>query len=230
MKIKLFYSALLATMILLPFETSAITSMKNMFGKGGAEASTASSPSVDQLFNSFVNAQLKVMIAQEKLSEAYGMKEQSDLLQLQIDSLSSSALDSSKGDSDEKKSPGKKNLDEVKKSIEISNSAQAQIDQYIEQDRQLDPKSKKAYSDGVNAYVIAVKESYLYLDSVKSFGTDTSMSGLMGKAKGAQTIAFVTKSTPPYLKSFFDSTKKVFAYAEKQKIKVPKDATSMLGD
>lgn len=228
MKNKSIFVASLLAALALSSDANALSSMKNMFGKGNSDASTASPASADQLLNSFMNAQIKVMVAQERLAAAYGMKEQSDLLRLQIDSLSASALDSSKSASDKKQESPKVNLDEVKKSIEISNSAQAQIDQYIEQDRQLDPKSKKAYSEGVAAYVIAVKDAYLFLNAVKSFGTDTSASGLMGKARGAQTVIFVTKSTPAYLKNFFDSTKKVFAYAKKQKIEVPKDATSML--
>lgn len=207
-------------------ESFALSAMKGMFGKGDKSATAPAS--ADQLLNSFMNAQIKVMVAQEKLAVAYGMKEQSDLLRLQIDALSSSALDSEKNSSGKSQEQGKVNLDEVKKSIEISNAAQTQIDQYIEQDRQLDPKSKKAYSEGVAAYVIAVKDAYLFLNAVKAFGTDTSASGLMGKARGAQTVIFVTKSTPAYLKNFFDSTKKVFAYAKKQKIEVPQDATSML--
>lgn len=220
----------LSLLIILSFSPDAIalSAMKNMFGKGGSDASTAAPASADQLLNSFVNAQIKVMIAQDKLAEAYGMKEQSDLLRLQIESLSASTLDSSKSDSDKKQASAKVNLDEVKKSLEISSSTQVQIDQYIEEDKQLDPKSKKAYSEGVAAYVIAVKDAYLFLNAVKSFATDTSASGIMGKVRGAQTVIFVTKSTPAYLKTFFDSTKKVFAYAKKQKIEVPKDATSML--
>jgi hypothetical protein len=222
---KSFFVVFLTTMLVFSSDAFALSSMKSMFGKGGSNAAAGST---DQLLNSFINAQVRVMVAQERLSVAYGMKEQSDLLQLQIQSLSSSALDSSKNDSDKKQGSAKINLDDVKKSIEISNSTQAQIDQYIEQDMQLNPESKKAYSEGVAAYVLAVKDAYVFVQQVNSFASNTGPMGILDKVKGAKTVIFITKSSPSYFKNFFDSTKKVFTYAKKQKIEVPKDATAML--
>ena len=214
----------LTSMLVFSSDVFALSSIKSMFGKGGSNAAG----STDQLVNSFMNAQIKVMVAQEKLAVAYGMKEQSDLLQLQIQSLSSSALNSSKNDSDKKQDSAKINLDDFKKSIEISNSTQAQINQYLEQDMQLNPESKKAYSEGVAAYVLAVKDGYLFINQIQSFASNTGPMGILDKVKGGKTIFFIIKSSPSYFKNFFDSTKKVFAYAKKQKIEVPEDATAML--
>lgn len=210
--------------------THAMTAMKSLFSKDASQQVVpAGNLSTEQLLGSFVDAQLKVLQAQDKLAQAYGLHEQSSLLQVQIDALSSTALDSNKdAPSNDKSKKSKVDVDQLKKSVEVSEATQTQINKYIEEDRKIAPESKKLYSEGVAAYGTATISGLNFISSSLNYATDTSMSGLISKFTGAKTAAFVMKSSPGYFKSFFDSTKKVFAYAKKNKIEVPKDATAQL--
>lgn len=208
----------------------AMSAMKSLFSKDKTQQTVpAGGLSTEQLLASFVDAQLKVLQAQDKLAQAYGLNEQSSLLQVQIDALSSASLDTHK-DSPNNDNKGKSTIDinQLKKSVEISEATQSQINQYIDEERKIAPESRKLYTEGVAAYGSATISGLQFVTTSLNYSTDTSMSGILSKFTGAKTAVFVMKSSPGYFKTFFDSTKKVFAYAKKNKIEVPKDATAQL--
>lgn len=180
-------------------------------------AKKAPPTSNDQLVNSFIAAQSKALEAQIFLANAFDLKDQATLLEVEKNAISSGALDT----------------DGIKKSREVSNNAQAAISAKIAEDAVLSVEGKKLYTKAVPVYIDAVKLTIVLVNTAANYANSKGkggMAGLTGMGQGLKSAAYVAKETPEFSKLLYDTSKKVVTYANKNKISVPKDSTAVLGN
>lgn len=189
---------------------------------GGSSAATSSSTSPQQgsdaLVRSFIASQTEVLRAQSLLAQAYGLKDQAKLCDDQATALQSTSVDT----------------DTLKKTVEVSDSANEQITTQQKKQSALTAEEKQFYAEslphfakGVIGTHDVIEKAASFTSSLKSSGSlMTSMGMGMGKLKDG---IYVAKATPAYSKSLFDVFRKTMTISKSNGVKTPSGATAALG-
>lgn len=214
------------TLIALAIATTFAAPAHAQLGKlkglvGGAtatEASAAGAPdeaAQEALVRRFVASQSHSLSAQSSFAKAFGLAEQVQLLEAERLALSSGAVDVSK----------------MKKSVSVSEAAQAAIDERVAAQPELNAESKQHYTDGLVALVASAAEGQKLSGEASNFASGMKNLGATQLATVGRKLAagaWVAKESPGYLKGLYDTSKSAMTFARASKIKVPGNADSML--
>lgn len=213
---------LIALAIATTFAAPAYAQLGKLKGLvGGAtatEASAAGAPdeaAQEALVRRFVASQSHSLSAQSSFAKAFGLAEQVQLLEAERLALSSGAVDVSK----------------MKKSVSVSEAAQAAIDERVAAQPELNAESKQHYTDGLVALVASAAEGQKLSGEASNFASGMKNLGATQLATVGRKLAagaWVAKESPGYLKGLYDTSKSAMTFARASKIKVPGNADSML--
>lgn len=217
--IKLAFAACLLSGLFFAGTASAQFHMPKLGGSSQSQSSDAQAAQT-KLVKNFVAAQTETLTAQALLAQAYGLKSQAAACQVQIKALKSSGTDK----------------DTLKKTVDISNSANKAIAAQQVKHTTLSAKKKDYYAKSLPHFVKGligtrklVTESSQFLQTAKSSATSSGLSGLVGGATKLKAGLFVAKSIPSYAKSLADVVRKTVSIGKKNGVKIPDNATSVLG-
>lgn len=187
-------------------------------GATATEASAAGAPdeaAQDALVRRFVASQSHSLAAQTSFAKAFGLAEQVQLLEAERQALSSGAVDVSK----------------MKKSVSVSEAAQAAIDERVAAQPELSAESKQYYTDGLVSLLASAAEGQKLSGEANNFASGMKNLGPAQLATVGRKLvagAWVAKESPGYLKGLYDTSKSAMTFARASKIKVPGNADSML--
>ncbi len=177
---------------------------------GDAQRTTqASGP----LLHHFQGSYSGLLTAQSRFAEAFGLKDEASKLAAEAKSLGSGPVDAS-------------TLEKVKSTSE---EAQKLIDAKMAEEQELSVEGKKSYGIGLSSYAIALFEAAKTVEAGKQFAgraQSNPLGALLGGELGA--AFYVIKEVPGYFTNLQASSSMAMSYANRNKIEVPKDATSML--
>ncbi|WP_312318717.1 hypothetical protein [Stenotrophomonas sp.] len=214
------------TLIALAIATAFTAPAQAQFGKlkdlagGGNSASAASAGAPDEaaqeaLVRRFVSSQSHSIDAQTSFAKAFGLAEQVKLLEAERLALSSGSV----------------NVDQMKKSVSVSEAAQAAIDERVAAKPELSAESKQHYATGLVSLVASAAEGQKLSGESSNFANGMkNLSGTQLATVGRKLAAgaWVAKESPGYLKGLYSSSKAALTFAKASKIKVPGNAESML--
>lgn len=192
--------------------------LKDLAGGGNASASSSAAPSeADQeaLVRRFVSSQTHSLQAQTSFAKAFGLAEQVQLLEAERLALSSGSV----------------NVDQMKKSVSVSENAQAAIDERVAAKPELSAESKQHYAEGLVSLVASAAEGQKLSGESSNFANGMKNLGATQLATVGRKLAagaWVAKESPGYLKGLYSSSKAALTFAKASKIKVPGNAESML--
>ncbi len=193
--------------------------LKGLVG-GGDSAASSSAAAPDEaaqeaLVRRFVSSQSHSLQAQTSFARAFGLAEQVQLLEAERTALSSGSV----------------NVDQMKKSVSVSENAQAAINERVAAQPELSAESKKHYADGLVALVASAAEGQKLSGEASNFAAGMKSLGATQLATAGRKLAagaWVAKESPGYLKGLYNSSKSAMTFARASKIKVPGNADSML--
>ena len=192
--------------------------LKDLAGGGSSSSSSSAAPSeADQeaLVRRFAASQSHSLQAQTSFAKAFGLAEQVQLLEAERQALSSGSV----------------NVDQMKKSVSVSEAAQAAIDERVAAKPELSAESKKHYSDGLVELAASAVEGQKLSGEASTFANGMKNLGATQLATVGRKLAagaWVAKESPGYLKGLYSSSKAALTFARASKIKVPGNAESML--
>ena len=192
--------------------------LKDLAGGGSSSSSSSAAPSeADQeaLVRRFVSSQTHSLQAQTSFAKAFGLAEQVQLLEAERLALSSGSV----------------NVDQMKKSVSVSESAQAAIDERVAAKPELSAESKQHYAEGLVSLVASAAEGQKLSGESSNFANGMKNLGATQLATAGRKLAagaWVAKEAPGYLKGLYSSSKAALTFAKASKIKVPGNAESML--
>jgi hypothetical protein len=219
-------SLVIAALIASAFSATAANAFNLSGGLGGSSSSSSSSDTAtdnlaaqDALVKSFVASQVEVLTAQSLLAQAYGLKDQAELCNVQAKALQNTGVDT----------------DTLKKTVDISNQAndlitaqQTKETTLSDQEKQYYVQSLPHFAKGIIGTHDLVTKAATFTSSLKSAGTSGAGLLTMGAAK-LKSGMFIAKSTPEYSKNLYDVFRKTVTIGQNNGIKAPADATSALG-
>ena len=214
------------TLIALAIATAFTAPAQAQFGKlkdlaGGGNTASSSSANVpdeaaqEALVRRFVSSQSHSIDAQTSFAKAFGLAEQVKLLEAERLALSSGSV----------------NVDQMKKSVSVSEAAQAAIDERVAAKPELSAESKQHYATGLVSLVASAAEGQKLSGESSNFANGMkNLSGTQLATVGRKLAAgaWVAKESPGYLKGLYSSSKAALTFAKASKIKVPGNAESML--
>jgi hypothetical protein len=212
--------ALVVCIVSALFVASAANAQFHMPSLGSGSSANSSSDALaaqDQLVKSFVASQSEVLSAQSLLAQAYGLKDQAAACDAQQQALQSAGNDTNA----------------LQKTIDVSNSANAAIEEQQAKQATLTAEEKEYYAQSLPHFAKGVLGTRDVVMQAEKFTTTAkgSMSGLSGMTTGLTKLkvgAFVAKSTPSYSKNLFDVFRKTMTIGQANGVKVPSDATQAL--
>lgn len=200
-------SKLIASILGMTIITFSLPSYAGLLDSVGGGKGVASSVSAEDLVKSYVGGTQKVMSGDAKLLSAVGLKEQAEKTEAEIKNLTSGATAES--------------LEQVAK-VQTENSA-ALAEKKLAGNVKMTAESKKMYTAGLLDLALGLK-GYMGMSSdVKNFKPGLTSLGASGNA-----AVYIAKSLPTSTDSLISSLKNAIAFANENKIEVPKDATAAL--
>ena len=173
-------------------------------GTSSSSASSAAAPdeaSQEALVRRFVSSQSHSLQAQTSFARAFGLAEQVQLLEAERQALSSGSV----------------SVDAMKKSVSVSEAAQAAINERQAAQPELNAESKQHYAEGLVSLLASAAEA-------QNLGA--TQLATVGRKLAAG--AWVAKESPGFIQGLYGSTKSAVTFARKSKVKVPSNADSML--
>lgn len=189
-------------------------------GATGSSSSSASAAAPDEaaqeaLVRRFVSSQSHSLQAQTSFARAFGLAEQVQLLEAERQALSSGSV----------------NVDAMKKSVSVSEAAQAAIDERQAAQPELNAESKQHYAEGLVSLLASAAEAQKLSGEASGFAAGMKNLGATQMATVGRKLAagaWVAKESPGFIKGLYGSTKSAVTFAKKSKVKVPSNADSML--
>jgi len=171
-------------------------------------------------FREFLASRLEVGLAQLNLAKAFELKDAVTELEAEQASLSGGPLDK----------------DGVKKSTELSDSVNQQIEARMDSDAALSADGKQYYIASLphllKGTLLAAQLPGAAVTFANSAKAAAASASLMDKARLAGTVmtaATIAKNMPGFVSNLFGAYRKTLAYGQANHIPVPKDATDALG-
>lgn len=190
-------------------------------GSTGSSSSTSSAAAPDEaaqeaLVRRFVSSQSHSLHAQTSFARAFGLAEQVQLLEAERQALSSGSV----------------SVDAMKKSVSVSEAAQAAIDERQAAQPELNAESKQHYAEGLVSLLASAAEAQKLGGEASNFTAGMKNLGATQMATVGRKLAagaWVAKESPGFIQGLYGSTKSAVTFAKKSKVKVPSNADSMLG-
>lgn len=213
---KTFIALALATTFVAPAHAQ-FGKLKDLAGGGSSSSSSVAPSEADQeaLVRRFAASQSHSLEAQTAFAKAFGLAEQVQLLEAERQALSSGSV----------------NVDQMKKSVSVSEAAQAAIDERVAAKPELSAESKQHYTDGLIALAASAVEGQKLSGEASNFANGMKSLGATQLATVGRKLvagAWVAKESPGYLKGLYSSSKAALTFARASKIKVPGNAESLL--
>lgn len=187
-------------------------------GKQNSEATPASEvpseASQEALVRQFVAAQTPALEAQGHFAKAFGLAQQLQLIEAEKKAISS----------------GQVSTDQLKKTVETSESVQKMIDEKIASGQPLDAEAKSNYAAGLVSLVESALQAKKLGTAATSFSSGLKSLNPMQAASLATKLkagAWVAKSSPGYISSLYGSTKSALTFAKSNSIPVPKNVDAL---
>lgn len=201
-------SAFVSAPVMAGFKLPGLPAAKD---KPAQTTETTPPPNADALVVTFSQSQGLVLKAQETFASALGMKDEVTLLQAEQKAMASGAVD----------------VESMKKRKAVSESTQQAIDARMAAQPELTAAARTEFSHGLVDYLKAVVGARNLLLQAQQFTGSIGANPLavVGKAKSAM---YVGKETPGYVKNMAGTTKALLAYAKRNNIETPKNATAAL--
>ncbi len=199
---------------------SGVASAKDLLGSLKGDSKTSEEKPAEQapadvkgpMVNHFVTSYGSLLSAQMRFAEAFDLKDQVSLLSAERESLSSGAVDSSG----------------LKKVKSTSETAQKEIDARMAEEKELSTEGKKTYTAGLLDYAKALLEASKTVKAAEQF-TNAAKGNPQGLlSTEGRTASYVAKEAPGYASNLQSSSKLAISFAQRNKIEVPKEATSAL--
>ncbi len=160
----------------------------------------------------FVSSQSHSLQAQTSFARAFGLAEQVQLLEAERQALSSGSV----------------SVDAMKKSVSVSEAAQAAINERQAAQPELNAESKQHYAEGLVCCWRRAEAQKLGGEA-SNFTAGMKNLGATRRPSAASCAgAWVAKESPGFIQGLYGSTKSAVTFARKSKVKVPSNADSML--
>ncbi|HTR10696.1 MAG TPA: hypothetical protein VMJ11_29390 [Paraburkholderia sp.] len=214
-------AGLFATTSAYAFSLSSVSSAIGGSSSSGSssDAATDNLASQDALVKAFVASEIEVLTAQSLLEKAYGLKDDAAACDAQVKSLQSDGVDS----------------DTIKKTVDLSNKANAVIAERQSKGASLSDEEKQYYiqslphfAKGIIGTHDVVSKAATFTAGLKNAGSNVGSLLSIGTSK-LKSGLFIAESTPAYSKNLFDVFRKTVTIGQSNGVKVPADATSALG-
>jgi len=194
------------------FKLPSVSSLTGS-GDSGSSAPTGGDDSAqqDSLVRGYVAANKEVLLAQSKMAEAVGLKEEAAKLKSTADALGDGATKGNLSDADKIQSESSKQI-----SARLNDS-----------NLQMDSKSKALYSSGTASLGTGMLKYIGLRPEVINFGNALKASPLLAMTK-LSAGAYVVTNFPSNAKNVYDTLSYSTAYAKKNDIPVPANATKAL--
>lgn len=173
----------------------------------GGKSSSSSSVSADDIVKKYVDGSKDVMTADVHLLNALGLKDQAAKEELAARNLTEGATAS-----------GLEDAAKVQ-----TESSKALVDKMSEKKVVLDANSKATYTKGLLHLAKGVMKYASLTSDIKGFSPSVTSIGT-----AANSALFITKSLPSSSSNRMSTLKNAVKFARENKIKVPKEATSLL--
>lgn len=193
---------------------------KEMAGIGGGNNAAASAGAPDEaaqeaLVRRFVTSQSHSLEAQTSFARAFGLAEQVQLLEAERQALSSGAV----------------SVDAMRKSVSVSESAQAAINERLAAQPELSSESKQHYARGLVQLLASAAEARQLGGEASGFAAGLrnlapTQMATVGRKLAAG--AWVAKESPGFLQGLYASSKSAMTFAKASKVSVPANAESLL--
>ena len=187
-------------------------------GTSSSSASSAAAPdeaAQEALVRRFVSSQSHSLQAQTSFARAFGLAEQVQLLEAERQALSSGSV----------------SVDAMKKSVSVSEAAQAAINERQAAQPELNAESKQHYAEGLVSLLSSAAEAQKLGGEASNFTAGMKNLGATQLATVGRKLAagaWVAKESPGFIQGLYGSTKSAVTFAKKSKVKVPSNADSML--
>lgn len=185
--------------------------MPSLPGKSKPAEESATPPSGDALVLAFSDSNRQLMTAQAVLLEALGLKDELARLQAEQKALGSGPLDT----------------DALKKIRVTSDATTAAIDARIAAQPELTAEARKTFGKGLVEYLKAAVAARALVGQAQQFTSSVTGNPLALRGK-AGTAMYVGKEMPGYMKNIGASTRALFAFAKRNNIETPANATAQL--
>lgn len=180
-------------------------------------SSTASAPNEGAMVQSFSQSQGQVLAAQVLLAKAYGLKDQAAACEAQEAALKSSGVDA----------------DTLKKTVDVSNSANAAIAAQQGKQATLTAQEKAYYTQSLPHFAEGVlgtrKVAQEAEQLASSSHTSMGLSVLSGGLTKLRAASFIARAMPSYSKSVYSVFRKTVEIGRNNGVQVPSNATAALG-
>jgi hypothetical protein len=220
------FTMLRKSLVVLAISVTFIVPAQAQLGKlkglvGGEKSSSAASSSApdeaaqESLVTRFVASQSHSLQAQMEFARAFGLAEQVQLLEAERQALSSGSV----------------NVDGMKKSVSVSESAQAAIDERAAAKPELNAEAKAHYAEGLVSLVQSLAEARKLSGEAQKFSGGLQSVGAAQMATLSRKLSsgvWIAKESPGYLKGLYSSSKSAMTFARANDVKVPDNADSML--
>ena len=162
----------------------------------------------------FVSSQSHSLQAQTSFARAFGLAEQVQLLEAERQALSSGSV----------------SVDAMKKSVSVSEAAQAAIDERQAAQPELNAESKQHYAEGLVSLLASAAEAQKLGGEASNF--TAGMKSLGATRWPPSAASWLPVHGWPGIAGLhpglYGSTKSAVTFAKKSKVKVPSNADSML--
>ena len=180
-------------------------------------SSTTSAPNEDAIVQSFIQSQGQILAAQVLLAKAYGLKDQAAACEAQEMTLKSSGVDT----------------DTLKKTVDVSNSANAAIAAQQDKQATLTNQEKTYYAQSLPHFAEGVLGTHKVAQEAEQFAGaahgSMGLSALSGGVTKLRDATFIARAMPSYSKSVYSVFRKTIEIGRNNGVQVPANATAALG-
>jgi hypothetical protein len=180
-------------------------------------SSTTTAPNEDAMLQSFIQSQGQILAAQVLLAKAYGLKDQAAACEAQETALQSSGVDT----------------DTLKKTVDVSNSANAAIAEQQDKQAALTAQEKTYYAQSLPHFAEGVLGTRKVVQEAEQFAGaahgSMGLSTLSGGITKLRSATFIARAMPSYSKSVYSVFRKTVEIGRNNGVQVPSNATAALG-
>lgn len=206
------YSLTILAVILCVSGTASAQGFLSKLKGDSAQSTPAADAANGPLLQHFQGSYSGLLTAQSQFAEAFELKDLAGGLAAEAKSLGAGTVDAST----------------LKKVKSTSEAAQQQLDAQMAEEKVLSAEGRQAYGRGLSSYAVALFEGTKCVNDSQQFTSRTKSNPLTLLGGEGRAAAYVVKEVPGYLKNLQASSKAAMSYASRNKIEVPKDATSLL--
>jgi hypothetical protein len=184
---------------------------------GEAAASLSGDAAATDMVAAFTASNIHLIDASGNLAKALGLSEEAKDLMAQRTLLES----------------GKTDRDTLATVRVQSDAVGEKIEEVLSQTETLDSQAKEDFAAGMVSYFQAIVDARSVVLAARNTGTDLPTGGLMGAASQLGTAGvnlYIAKEAPGYLNKLMTTGGLLMAFANRNDIATPDNATAMLGE